>query len=353
VKTVSIPVASPDDNSADFFAKAYENGWTDGLPVIPPTPARVEVFIEAAGLDPDKIVATMPPLLGVATARVIAANAVMAGCLPEYFPIVLAAVEAISDPRFPLATFVGQRPETPFILVNGPIRQKIGLQCGRGSLGPGWRANATIGRAIRLIMINVAGLKPGVIARSCFASPLQYSFCAGEDEENSPWAPFHVDEGLRQEQSAVSLFRATECMALFPPLDWTDQSPLGLLEQTGRSMGSVGNTAIYGGSLSCLVLLNHERARMFADAGISKAEAKALLHEYSMLPCTYFRKADLEALTRRGRVIGDKVSLVDGPEDINIAVTGGAGMHTVYVPGIAHETLPRKPVVKPVVQAII
>jgi hypothetical protein len=344
-ETLKVAVDSIEDPHADFFAAAYEHQWTDGLPVLAPTPERVERFLALVDRDPDEVVAVLPPRQGPATIRGIAANAVMAGCLPEYFPVVLAAVEAINDPGFPLATLVGMRPETPFFLVNGPIREKIGLECGRGCLGPGWRANATIGRALRLVMINLAGLAPGTYARSCFASPLQYTFCAGEDEANSAWEPFHVERGFSREQSTVSVFRVTSYIALFAPLDW-EQSPRGLLEHTGLSLGSAGNTAMYAGNLSCLLLFNHERAHLLANAGISKAQAKAMIYEYSMLPTSCFRKGDLEALEKKGRIKSEKVSLVDSPEDIHIVIMGGPGIHTVYLPGFAHETIPHAPVTK-------
>jgi len=342
-------VGSAADPCADFFAAAYENEWTDGLPVIPPTPERIAPFLATVDRDPDQVVAVMPPRDGPATVRGIAANAVMAGCLPQYFPVVLAAVEAINDPGFPLATLVGMRPETPFFMINGPIRERIGIESGRGCLGPGWRANATIGRALRLIMINLGGLTPGKFARSCFASPLQFTFCAGEDEANSAWEPFHVERGFKPEQSVVSVFRVTSYTALFAPLDW-DQSARGLLEHTGLSMGSGGNTAMYAGSLSCLLLFNHERVRLLADAGISKARAKEMLYEYAMLPVACFRKGDLDALQAKGRVQGDRVSLVDSPDDIYIGVMGGPGIHSVYLPGFSHETIPHVPVSKAIAE---
>ena len=342
---MTVPVAAGADAGDEFFAYAEQNGWTDGLPVIPPTPERVALFLATVDRDPDSVVAVMPPRLGPATVRGIAANAVMAGCLPEYFPVVLAAVEAVNDPGFPLATLVGMRPETPFFIVNGPVRKEIHLECGRGCLGPGWRANATIGRALRLIMINLGGLAPGTYARSCFASPLQYSFVAGEDEENSAWEALHVERGYKADDSVISVFRVTSYTALFAPLDW-DQSPQGLLQHTGLSLGSPGNTAMYAGNLSCLVLFNHERVHLLAEAGISKARAKAMLYEYSMLPVSCFRPGDIEALEAKGRVLGDKVSLVDSPDDIHIGVMGGPGIHTVYLPGFAHETLPNAPVSK-------
>lgn len=340
---MQIQVSSDDDPYGDFFAHADANGWTDGLPVIAPTPERVGRFLAAVDRDPDEIIAVMPPRQGPASVRSIAANAVMAGCLPEYFPVVLAAVEALNDPLFPLGTLVGLRPETPFFLINGPVRDQIGLNCSRGCLGPGWRANATIGRAIRLIMINVGGFSPGGYARTCFSSPLQYTFCSGEDEAESPWEPFHLERGFTRDQSIVSVFRVTSYIALLAPLDW-DQSARGLLEHTALSLVSLGNTALYAGSLSCLVLFNPERARILADAGISKTQAKTLLYEHSLLPSSYFRPSDLEILKKKGRLVGDRVSLVDTPDDIYLAVMGGTGIHTVFLPGFSHEIIPHVPV---------
>lgn len=343
VKTVDVPVTSLDDLSSDFYSFACDNKWTDGLPVIPPTPERVEEMFATVDRDPAEIVAVMPPRKGAATVRGIAANAVMAGCLPEYFPVVLAAVEALTDPMFPLGTLVGLRPETPFFIINGPVRKEIDLNCARGCLGPGWRANATIGRAVRLVMINQGGLSPGGYARTSFASPLQYTFCAGEDEESSAWESFHVERGFKKDQSVISIFRVTSYMGLLAPLDW-DQSPRGLLEHTGLSMVSLGNTALYAGALSCLLLFNPERVQLLADAGISKAKAKEMLFEHSHLPTSYFRRSDLRFLVEKGRVANGKVSLVETPDDIYLGVMGGTGIHTVYLPGFSHEQIPHVPV---------
>ncbi|MFQ5850304.1 MAG: hypothetical protein ACE5JU_06905 [Candidatus Binatia bacterium] len=344
-KSVQIPVSSVDDPYGDFFDAAYSNRWTDGLPVIPPTPDRVGRFLATVDCDPDEIIAVMPPRQGPASVRSIAVNAVMAGCLPDYFPVVLAAVDAINDPLFPLGSLVGLRPETPFFLINCPVRDRIEINCGRGCLGPGWRANATIGRAIRLVMINIGGLSPGEYARTCFSSPLQYTFCAGEYEEDSAWEPFHVERGFGKDQSVVTVFRVTSYIGLLAPLDW-DQSAKGLLEHTALSMVSLGNTALYAGSLSCLVLFNPERAQILASAGLSKAEVKRIIYESSLLPVSYFRETERELLKEKGRMVGDRVSLVDNPDDIYVAVMGGTGIHTVFLPGFSHEIMPHVPVSK-------
>lgn len=333
----------------DFFSTAYEKRWTDGLPVVQPTAERVARVLATVDRNPDEIIALMPPRHGPASLRSLAANAVMAGCLPDYFPTIVAAVEAINDPRFPLKLLVGMRPETPFFMVNGPVRQGINLNCGMGCLGPGWRANATIGRALRLIMINVGGLSPGGYARSCFASPLQYSFCAGENEENSAWDPFHVVHGYKKEESVVTAFRATSYISLIAPMDG-GQSPEALLEHTALSMVTSGNTALYAGNTSCLLLFNAERTQLLARAGISRLQAQHFIHERTLVPVSSLRRSDVAALGEKGRVVNGRVAIVDTPEEIHIGVMGGTGIHAVFVPGFSLEILPHVPVSRTITQ---
>ena len=192
------------------YEHAYDAGWTDGLPVIPPTAEAVAAFVAAAGRPGDEVVATLPPRKGEATVEVIAVNAVMAGCRPEYMPVIVAAIDAISDRRYPLEFIqVTTNPMTPFFLVNGPVRDKLEINYGTGCLGPGWRANATIGRAVRLILQNVGGALPGVYSKSSFGSPLRYAYICGENEEENPWTPFHVDMGFSKDDSVITAFKAS------------------------------------------------------------------------------------------------------------------------------------------------
>jgi hypothetical protein len=340
-----IPIEPDQNPGEDFFSAAYGKGWTDGLPVIPPTRDRIKQFLATVNRDPDEVLAVVPPRHGAASLTSIAANAVMAGCLPEYFPTVVAAFEAINDPLFPLGTLGGTKPETPFFLMNGPVRQRIDLNYTNGCLGPGSRANATIGRALRLIMLNLGGLTIGRHSRSAFSSPMQYTFCAGEDEENSLWEPFHVERSFAREQSVVSVFRVTSYIALLAPLDF-DQSPEGLLQHVAQSMVSLGNTALYAGNLSCLLLFNPERVQVLANAGITKSQAKSILFNYMQMPVSSFRRSDVEVMNKRGRIVGDKITLVDRADDIHIAVMGGAGFHAVFLPGFSHQILPHAPVSK-------
>ena len=162
------------------YEYAYEQGWTDGLPIIPATAEMVKKFVAASGRKANDLIASLPPRKGQATVEAIAVNAVMAGCKAEYMPVVIAAIEGISDPTYPLELMqVTTNPMTPFFLVNGPVRDKLEINYGTGCLGPGWRANATIGRAVRLICNNVGGALPGVFSKSRFGSPLRYSYKIG------------------------------------------------------------------------------------------------------------------------------------------------------------------------------
>ena len=161
-------------SSAELMTQAYEHaydqGWTDGLPIIPATPEAVQRFIAASGYPGEEVIGIIPPRKGQATVEVLAVNAVMAGCRPEYMPVIIAALEGLTDKGFPLEFIqVTTNPMTPFLLLNGPIRQQLDINSGTGCLGPGWRANATIGRAIRLILQNVGGALPGVFSKASFA----------------------------------------------------------------------------------------------------------------------------------------------------------------------------------------
>ena len=195
----------PDDPVEVLFAR----GVTDGLPVVPPTAARVAAAVTASGRSPAELIAEMPPRYGRATVQRIAINAVMAGCRPDYLPVVLAAVEAMCDDRFCLLGVSGTTDAVaPLVIVNGPIRRALDINAGAGVFGPGWRANATIGRAVRLCWVNIGGAQPGVISMSTFGGPSRYSACIGENEEASPWEPLHVEHGFDHADSTMAVMAA-------------------------------------------------------------------------------------------------------------------------------------------------
>ena len=193
----------------DAIELCYQRGWTDGLPVIPPTEERVLSFLEVIGRAPSDVVSVEPVRGRVITAEKVAIAAVMAGCLPQYMPVVMAAVECMVQPEFNLhGTSASTAGSAPLLVINGPIRHQLGFASGHNLFGPGpdRRANATVGRAIRLLLINVLQNHPGVLDRSTLGHPGKYSYCIAEDEESSPWGPLHVERGFSSDTSTVTVF---------------------------------------------------------------------------------------------------------------------------------------------------
>ena len=192
------------DDPVEYY---FEQGWTDGLPIVPPTAEKIGVFLDTADRSPSEILGTEPVRGRVVTLEKVAINAVMAGCLPEYFPVALAAMEAMLEPEHNLhAVTVSTMGAAPLLVVNGPVVKEIGLNSGVSVFGPGHRANATIGRAIRLTIMNVTGAVPGDLDQSSLGHAGKYTWCIAEDEETSPWQPLHVDRGYASSQSAVTVF---------------------------------------------------------------------------------------------------------------------------------------------------
>ncbi|HVN89009.1 MAG TPA: TlpA disulfide reductase family protein [Candidatus Binataceae bacterium] len=228
IRARRIEIADQDD----IFEFMFDQGLTDGLPVVPPTPERVIRMLKGTRRDAQEILGTVAPSYAPLTIEKVAINAVMAGCKPEYFPVVLAASEIICDPDYCIhgisATTYGA---TPIIVVNGPIRHKIGMNMGINVLGQGNRPNATIGRAIKLIVRNVGGAKPGGVERATFGSASKYTCCFAEYEERSPWEPLHVERGFKKEASVVTMFGL-------------ESGPRQIADQTSRTaralVGSIG-----------------------------------------------------------------------------------------------------------------
>src|SRR2546426_6657089 len=187
----------------------FERGWSDGLPVVPATEDAVWRFLEAVGLEPSDVVLTEPVRRRTITAEKVAINAVLAGCQPEDMPVLIAALEAMADPAFTLhGSITSTGGSATLLVVNGPIRHEIGLNSGANVFGPGWRANATIGRAIRLITLNCLGALPGVLDKSTQGHPGKYTYCIAEHEDASPWEPLHVERGFARASSVVTVFAA-------------------------------------------------------------------------------------------------------------------------------------------------
>jgi len=191
----------------EIDALYQERGWTDGLPIVPPTEAAVREFLRWTDRDPREVLSVLPPRQGEATVERIAANAVMAGCRPEYLPVVLAGIEALADPLFNLDAIQSTtHPVAPLLVVNGPIAREIGLNAGYNAFGQGFRANVTIGRAVRLVLMNVGGGLPGIGDRATQGSPAKIAHCVAENEAENPWEPLHVEAGLPADVSVATVF---------------------------------------------------------------------------------------------------------------------------------------------------
>lgn len=265
----------------DEIEAVYERGWTDGLPIVPPTERRVLAMLAGTSRDPQELVATVPPDLVPCTVEKVAINAVMAGCKPEYLPVVLAAVEAACTNEFNMHGLLATTmPVGPVLIVNGPIRRAIGMNAGINVFGQGCRANATIGRALQLVVRNVGGGRPGEVDRATFGNPGKIAFCFPEDEEGSPWTPLSADFGFAPGANTVTLFPG--------------EGPRSIVDQLSRDPESLARTFA-----ACLRTVHHpklpmifdailavgpEHARVFRAAGWDKAKLVARLHELLMLP---------------------------------------------------------------------
>ena len=310
-----------------------ERGWTDGLPVVPPTPDRVETMLVATGLPPGDVLAELPPTWGAATVEKLAVNAVMAGCLPEYLPVLIAAVEAISDPVFNLyAIQATTHPCAPLMIINGPIRSALGLNSSSGAYGPGWRAHATIGRALRLVLLNVGGAHPGVGDMSTQGAPSKFSYCVAENEEENPWQPLHVDRGFRPDQSTVTV------LAGEPPHNINDHSGRSaedILTIIAGAMAVTGaNNAYTGGET--LLALGPEHAATIGNDGFSKGDIVAWLQQRARIPLERYTPDTL--LERFREIPGGPVPIIPTVEDLAIIVLGGPGKHSSWVPTFGGST---------------
>ncbi len=265
----------------DEFEFFDEQGLTDGLPVVPPTEERVARMLEGTTRAPGDVVADVPPNLVPATVEKIAINAVMAGCRPDYLPVVIASVEAACTDAFNLhgvlATtyFVG-----PLIIVNGPIRQRIGLNCGRNVFGQGTRANATIGRALQLIVRNVGGGRPGEVDMSTLGQPGKYTACIAENEELSCWEPLHVERGFDRDQSTVTAFAAEAPRAV---RDQLSRNARSLATSMGMSMETIAHLKLHRMDQALLVV-SPEHVRTFERDGYSKQQLRERIQEVTSRP---------------------------------------------------------------------
>ena len=260
----------------DPVEACFDRGWSDGLPVVPPTGPRVLRMLRGSVRDPGEVLGMVPPALAPCTVEKAAVNAVMAGCRPEYFPVVLAALEAALDPAFAMHGVLATTDfASPVVIVSGPVARRIGMNCGVNVLGQGHRANATIGRALQLVIRNVGGGRPGGVDRSTLGHPGKYTFCLAEDDSDESWEPLRVDRGFARERSTVTLFAGGGVHGIW---DERARSPEALVATTGEWLRRIGFPGAPG---HAILLIAPEHHRIYREAGWGRARIKSALAEAS------------------------------------------------------------------------
>ncbi len=313
----------------DEFEFMFEQGFTDGLPVVPPTPERVVRMLAGTRRDPQDLVAVLPPNMGEATVEKVAINAVMAGCKPEYLPVVIAALEAMATDEFNvhgvMATTMGA---APVLVVNGPIRNRIGMNMKMGALGQGNRANATIGRAVRLAVRNIGGARPGGTERSTMGNPMKFTMCFAEWEERSDWEPLHVERGFAAQDCVVTVF----CMTSGPTLmvDQTSRTGSQLAGSLGQCIESLHHPRAHNAG-DALIVVAPEHVDTFARDGYTKDSIRARIQEVTSTP---IRELAMDEVSGVG-IPNDKIAAMSeeqlarkapkfaSTDNIHIVVAGG------------------------------
>jgi hypothetical protein len=328
--------------AVDTIEQYFDNGWTDGLPIVPPTEELVGRMLEASGRDPMDVLGIIPPRLGVATVEAVATNAAMAGCRPEYMPVVIAAVEALVDEAFDLRGLQATSdPAAPMVIVSGPVVQHIGINHGVGLFGHGSRSNATIGRALRLVMVNLGGGHPDSGDKSTLGSPAKYSYCIGVDVD-TPWAPVHTEAGFDTQDSCVTVYASVAPRGNNPAGSGSMEFALWILAD---SMSNLNHNIIAGGK--AVVVISPLIAHKLSEEGWTKAEVKSYLFERARVPVERVRRYKQ---LRYGRAPEDAdpydwpkwlnvdepgvtVPVVRTPENIMVLVAGDPGRsRSAYCP---------------------
>lgn len=307
----------------------YERGWTDGLPVVPATRDLVDDMLQAAALKPDAVLAEMPSRNIAVTAEKAAINAVMAGCKPEYMPVVAAAVIALGTIEFGLHHVAsGHSGATTMILVNGPVAKKLGINSKNNVFGPGVRANATIGRALRLVLLNCLRYHPATADAATFGTPGKYTCCVAENEEDHPWEPWHVERGFKPEDSTVTLIAASTMTQI-----WTFGNAEQLLLAVADAMSFLGSIAITSQTPGA-VIFGGEHAELLRRSGWSKQRIREFVIAHS--------GRTVAELKRAGRIDdevthGDETTIhhaLRAPEDLMVICAGSPiGLLSMVLPG--------------------
>ncbi|MBI2907133.1 MAG: hypothetical protein HYX92_05695 [Chloroflexi bacterium] len=309
----------------EFYAACCESSLCDGFPVIPPTRDRVRATLRFTDRPPEHVLAPdLTPSGAPITVEKAAISAVMAGCRPEYFPVIVTAFEAMADTRYRLPQVpITSHPSGNAVVISGPLARELGIHAGMGCLGPGFRANATIGRALNLTLINVSRAIPGLSDLATQGSPAEYSYCAAENEEDSPWPAFHA-ELYGPETTSVTVHRCEGPHNIIDHISTTPESLLTGIASVAATLG--GNNSYVPAEL--LVFLNSEHARIIADAGWSKDDVKLFLYDKARNPRELLEGRGIVFARPAWMTAAAELPVVRGPWEVLVFVVGGTGLHS-------------------------
>ncbi len=331
-------------DTLDEFEFFLDKEWSDGLPVVTPTEARVQRMLKGTRRDPQELVGNVPPAMEPATVRTVAIHALMAGCKPEYLPVVLGGLQLILREEFNMNGVQGTMGSgAPLMIVNGPYAQQIGLHGGNGCFGPGFRANASIGRAIRLMLLNLGGGIPGVRSSTVFASPLRYTACLTENIGQSPWASLAVSRGYAPDENVIS------CAMVDPPMvcfDDASQDPQRLLTGIADAMSAMCSWNVNSLRCASVVAMGPSPAALCARAGMSHADVHRRLCELAGRKVRDLKRGGIFRRERAQHLnidYGDDncfVPAIKNPQDLHLIVAGGMGPISVACNGWGGGSLP-------------
>lgn len=306
-----------------------EKGWSDGLPVVPPTEERIGAMLAAVKLEPAHQITFIENRQVSVTAEKVAINAVLAGCKPEYMPVIVAAVEALGDPLYGYhgpATSTGG--SGVLMIVNGPIARELDINCGDNLFGPGWRANATIGRAVRLVMRNTIGTLPGELDRSSLGHPGKYTYCVAENEAESPWPGLHTTRGFTKDQSTVTIMAALGVHQYSNGLSATPEGVLTTACAQMRVSAGTNRKPFYA------MFFAGEHMAVIKKAGWSREDVKRYVFENTRISVAELKRINLVDGAVKPADEKEMVALVHEPDDLLIVMAGGkAGVQSAYIPG--------------------
>jgi hypothetical protein len=338
------------DSPEELLALFEARGWGDGLPLVPPTKDRVDAMLASSTgtepLDPDEVIASLEPRVGEATRRTIAINAVLAGCRPGVLPVLVSAVRALARPELNLrGVNATTHPVAPLLIVHGAAVAELGFNPGLGAFGPGHRSNATVGRAIRLILMHVAGARPGDGDASTQGQPSKYGYCIAENEAASPWETYPRSVGV-DAPSAVTIHCGENPHNFH---DMESEAPGPILDKAASVMSTLGSNNAPVSSAEFFVVLGPEHAATIAAAGWTRRDVQSYLYERARLPARILRSAfDIVQIRPWQNDLGDDdaMPMTDHPDNIRVLVAGGAGKHSCVIPswGMTRSvTLPIEP----------